>query len=64
MGRYDASYGVYLKGDGNGGFKNLPAEQSGIWIRGEVRDMLTIKSRKENLLLISVNSDSLRIYKY
>ncbi|HNV28205.1 MAG TPA: VCBS repeat-containing protein [Cyclobacteriaceae bacterium] len=64
VGRYDASYGVYLKGDGNGGFKNLPAEQSGIWIRGEVRDMLTIKSRKENLLLISVNSDSLKIYKY
>ena len=46
-GIYDASYGVMLKGDGKGNFTQLPAQQSGINIRGAVRDIVVIESRKK-----------------
>ena len=34
VGIYDASYGILLKGDGKGNFTAVPAQQSGINIRG------------------------------
>ena len=48
-GIYDASYGTMLKGDGKGNFTALPAQQSGITIRGAVRDIVVIKIGKKKL---------------
>ena len=36
-GRYDAGYGLWLLGDGNGGFQSLPAARSGVKAYGEQR---------------------------
>ena len=42
MGRYDASYGNLLLGDGKGGFEVIPNKTSGISIKGEVRKLKSI----------------------
>ena len=63
VGRYDASYGVYLSGDGKGNFTVVSAKESGIKIDGEVRDILTMKTTKGDLLLISRNNNSLVVFK-
>ena len=61
-GIYDASYGILLKGDGKGNFLTIPSAQSGFFIKGAVRDMLTIKSKKKNLLLVARNNEPIKIF--
>jgi hypothetical protein len=63
VGRYDASYGVYLRGDGTGNFSYVTAKETGIKIDGEVRDILSIKSKKGEVILISRNNDRLISFK-
>jgi hypothetical protein len=59
VGRYDASYGLLLKGDGKGGFDAVNAKDSGISIDGEVRDIVSVKSGNRSIILVSRNNDSL-----
>jgi hypothetical protein len=61
-GRYDASYGLLLRGDGKGNFKSIPPQESGIHIEGEVRDILTVKTKKGTVVILSRNNDSVKIY--
>jgi hypothetical protein len=61
VGIYDASYGLLLKGDGNGGFKSIDEKESGLLIRGAIRDMAILKEGKKQLLIFSLNNDSLKI---
>ena len=63
-GRYDASYGCYLKGSGNNKFTSIPPVQSGFILNGDVKDMSLIHlSNGQKLLLAAVNNDSLRVFK-
>ena len=62
VGRYDASYALYLKGDGAGNFEALPSKESGINIHGEIRDILSLQSRKGPLTVFSRNDDSVQVY--
>jgi hypothetical protein len=39
VGIYDASYGLFLKGNGKGDFTPVSESQSGILIKGQIRDM-------------------------
>jgi len=64
VGIYDASYGTLLKGDGKGNFTALPVQQSGINIRGAVRDMAVIKSGKKKIVLIAKNNDSVQLIQF
>jgi hypothetical protein len=48
VGIYDASYGTLLKGDGKGNFVTVPAQRSGINIRGAIRDIEEIKTAIAN----------------
>ena len=64
VGRYDASYGTFLKGDGAGDFSYITNESVGLSIDGQVRGLTTIKSKQENLLLIARNNESLLTLKY
>src|SRR6266496_2251167 len=64
VGIYDASYGVLLKGDGKGNFTTLSPQQSGINIRGAVRDMAVIKSGRKKLVLIAKNNDNLHVIQF
>lgn len=63
VGRYDASYGLFLKGDGNGNFSALPSHESGIHIDGEIRDIVTIKTRTGPVLIFSRNNDAVKVYR-
>ena len=56
VGRYDASFGVFLNGMGKGTFKARPYQESGLFLKGEVRDF--------NLLKIKGNDLGNFIYRY
>ena len=60
MGRYDASYGLYLQGDGKGGFKALMPYQSGLKIDGDARKILYLRIRGKNILVAAINNDKLQ----
>ena len=57
VGRYDASYGALLVQQAEGGFRFTPSAQSGIAIKGEVRDALSISVRGKRKILVSRNGD-------
>jgi enediyne biosynthesis protein E4 len=63
VGRYDASYGLLLKGDGKGAFVPMKSSQSGILIEGEVRDIVQLRVGAQSLVLVARNNDSLMFYR-
>ncbi|MBP9924895.1 MAG: VCBS repeat-containing protein [Cyclobacteriaceae bacterium] len=63
MGRYDASTGLLLKGNGDCTFVPVKGEQSGINIDGEVRDMSVLKTATGSILVVARNNDSILAYK-
>ena len=58
FGKYDANYGVLLKGDGKGHFSYISQQQSGFHIWGDVRSVLSIK----NSLLFGINQQPIKAY--
>ncbi|MBB1286894.1 VCBS repeat-containing protein [Flavisolibacter sp. BT320] len=63
-GRYDASYGCFLKGGKDKTFRFVPPTSSGFLIDGDVKDMAVIQGPKgEKRLLVAVNNDSLRVFR-
>ncbi|MES1160676.1 MAG: hypothetical protein ABUM51_07965, partial [Bacteroidota bacterium] len=64
-GRYDASYGLFLKGDGKGNFLPMPHLNDGIFIKGDVKDMKLIKNSKgDNLILVGINNDRMQVFRH
>lgn len=59
IGRYDASFGLFLENDGKGKFE-VPDSGYGFKIKGEVRSIILSNSN----LVIGRNSDSIAIFKY
>lgn len=49
-GIYDASYGVLLAGDGNGQFISVPARESGLCIKGELRAFAVLTGNRETII--------------
>ncbi len=64
FGRYDASYGVYLKGDGKGGFEHIPNREIGLKIEGEVRHIKHIRLGSQKYILIARNNNLLQLLGY
>jgi len=62
MGRYDASYGNLLLGDGGGKFKVIPNIYSGIKLKGEVRSLNRIKVSDKIHYLGFRNNDSIESF--
>jgi enediyne biosynthesis protein E4 len=62
-GRFDASYGLFIKGDGKGGFTSVPASLSGISIAGDARSASIISIKNSSCILIGINSGKLRCFK-
>jgi hypothetical protein len=63
-GRYDASCGLLLTGDGRGGFTAVASARSGIMLDGDVKDMRLLSSGNGGLfVLAAINNDSLRLFK-
>ncbi|MBO3698870.1 VCBS repeat-containing protein [Fabibacter sp. E12] len=63
-GRYDANHGILLIGDGKGGFSAMSKWITGLSIEGEVRDFLIRKIDGQNVLLIAMNNEALKAYKF
>jgi hypothetical protein len=62
LGRYDASYGLMLRGDGKGGFTPVDMEQSNLVIDGEVRDIKTLRGvNGQRLIVVARNNDKVMI---
>ena len=60
-GRYDALYGLVLRGDGVGGFTPVDLEASGLVIEGEARGLAWLRRADgERLVLVARNNDQLQ----
>ncbi|MDW3645680.1 MAG: VCBS repeat-containing protein [Bacteroidia bacterium] len=64
VGRQDANFGVFLKGNSSKDFQYLSPEESGIYLRGEVRDMKVFKGKDNKpLLMVARNNDAVLTFK-
>ena len=62
-GRYDASEGLYLQGNGQGGFEPIGAQSSGFWVKGDARSIVSLTlADGQPLWIVGSNSDSLRAF--
>ncbi len=61
--RNDASFGLFMKGDGKGEFKAQPMMESGLKIVGDVRGMELITINKVKHLLAAKNDEALQLIK-
>ena len=64
VGIYGASHGVVLKQVGERKFRALKAAKTGLFLRGKTRDLVKVKWKGRNLLLIAKNNDSIKTYSY
>jgi hypothetical protein len=63
LGRYDALNGLLMKGDGKGNFIPQSILQSGIYIPGNGKALVSLRSGKEKLLLAaSQNKGALKVF--
>jgi hypothetical protein len=64
-GRYDASYGLFLKGRGDGNFLPATHVDTGIFIKGDVKDLKLINNGSgDNLILAGINNERMRVFRY
>ncbi|MBQ4913795.1 VCBS repeat-containing protein [Maribacter sp. MMG018] len=64
LGKQDASYGQFIKGEDHGNWKVVDNRKSGFSISGEARDIAQISTAfNERLILISRNNDKLKVFK-
>lgn len=63
VGRYDAGYGDFLKGDGKGGFDYIPPRLTGLRLDGEIRDMIEVMTKKGDLLIVTRSDDPLQVFR-
>jgi len=63
-GIYDASYGLFLKGEANGVFKPVDSDLSGFSIKGEIRDLDILNINGISVIAVSRNNDNLQLFKY
>jgi len=62
LGRYDASYGLVLRGSGDGQFAPVDMERSGVEIDGQVRRIRSLRGTNgQRLVLVARNNDKLEI---
>ncbi len=63
VGRYDASYGNCLLGDGRGNFRNIPVRNSGLLLDGEIRSLTPIETGNGTLLLVARSNNPVQVFK-
>jgi hypothetical protein len=63
FGRYDASIGTILLGDGKMHWKNLEANKSGFLVEGDARYIRSVKTAEGKIVIVTNNNDSLNIFK-
>jgi hypothetical protein len=63
LGRYDASYGALMLGDGNGAFNAIDPSESNFWVEGQCRDIQTLAVGNATWIVVAKNDDTLSIYR-
>jgi hypothetical protein len=58
FGRLNASYGHVLVNDGKGNFNSLDTKISGLYLKGQIRDIKQIKTNKSKTFLITQNDQA------
>ena len=64
QGGCDASLGSFLKGDGRGGFVPVDRRSTGLYVPGDVRDMIELKSGNRTVMVVSKNSDAVQVFMF
>ena len=64
VGRYDASYGLMLKGRGDHSFESIFSRESGFFVKGEVRDIMTLNVDGKTLVLVTRNNEQMQVFEY
>lgn len=62
MGRYDASYGTLLSGNGKGAFKLIPSTESGLMLDREVRAIEMISTPIGKQIVVANNDDKVQTF--
>jgi hypothetical protein len=57
IGRYDASYGTFLRGTGDGPLQVVEARDSGLALTGEIRDFVWLGSSAEPPRILAIRND-------
>jgi hypothetical protein len=57
IGRLSASYGLLLRGDGNGSFTPVQAPESGFFVSGQARDIRRVRTRSGSRYIVARNND-------
>jgi hypothetical protein len=60
QGQCDAGIGTLLKGDGKGNFRPVDRQRTGIYVPGDVRDMVEMKN---GLIIVSKNNSAVQVLK-
>lgn len=63
-GIYSAGFGLFLKGNGLGDWHAVPADSSGFFTRGEIRDFKLIKINGNNVISVARNNQNLHFYTF
>ena len=63
IGRIHAGYGVFLRGDGKGGFAASPPRESGFFVPGQARDIQRLRTRRGDLYVVTRNNDSPLVFR-
>jgi hypothetical protein len=63
VGRYDASYGVTLLGSKTRQFEYMSPASSGLFIKGEVRDVTQIDTKTGKQIIVARNNEALQLFK-
>lgn len=61
--RNDASYGVFLAGDGKGNFQQYYPYESGLYLDGDVKELALVKGTDHTLLLCARNNEPIQFVK-
>jgi hypothetical protein len=64
VGRYDASYGVFMKGLGKGEFSVIPTKDSGFLLEGEIRDFGWVHANGKKILMVVRNNASMQFFEF
>jgi hypothetical protein len=63
IGRIHAGFGVFLRGDGTGGFAASGPRESGFFVPGQARDIQRVRTRRGDLYVVTRNNDKALVFR-
>ncbi|GAB3888012.1 VCBS repeat-containing protein [Spirosoma agri] len=63
LGSMDANYGCLLLGNGKGDFSYVNQTRSGLSVTGDVKSVISVNSKQQNLLMIGAFNQPIQVYK-